>query len=404
MKAHTFCLIGLFFVCSSCTTIPVYKNTSRAHPVKTPILNDLKSPWAMAFISEHDVLITEKEGDLLRANLTSGERTVVTGLPDDRVTEFHTKMRGENSGLFDVVLHPDFANNRYVYLSYSARKNNGYTTKVIRAQLTKSTLTNVEPILIATPFTENEFHHYGGGLEFGSDGKLYVTIGERLFSEANQPELPIAQNLEDRRGKIYRLNDDGSIPTDNPVFDDDAVPGLYATGIRAAQALTLNSTTGELWFTEHGTHQGDELNRLRAGANYGWPVKTTGKYRDESYQPPGLSGTTFTAPEWFWLQTVAPTGLTFYTGTQFPEWQNDLLVAGLSRGSLWRVGFNRGTIESVEELFVHDRARTRNVVVSPKGELYILTDTLFTVTNEGKFTFTGVPSGSLIRIDNKALP
>ena len=369
------------------------------------MLDGLKCPWSIAFVSDDDAIIAEKEGGLLRVRLSTGERQAIAGFPEDLVTDIHAVRRGDNGGLFDVVLDPDFAQNRRIYVAYAAQKGTGRTTKVIRGTLDSaagaSRLTDVQTLLVAEPFTDDEFYHYGGGLVFGSDGKLYVTIGERLFDEKDQPPLPIAQDVKDRRGKIYRLNPDGSVPADNPDFGEGAAPGLFATGIRAAQGLTVHPDTQEIWFSEHGTRQGDELNRLKAGANYGWPIKTTGGYRTVDYKPPELPDAVFEAPVWYWLQTVAPTGLTFYRGDTFPTWKGDLLVGGLSRGSLWRFDFEGGEIVSVEELFVNDRVRTRKVAQSPDGTLYMLTDTIIDVST-GKLRFTGEASGQLIRIVNEA--
>ena len=145
-------------------------------------------------------------------------------------------------------------------------------------------------------------------------------------------------------------------------------------GIRAAQGLTTHPETKAIWFSEHGTIQGDEINILSAGANYGWPNVTSGKLRSPNYKPPKLPGVSFTSPVWFWPHTVAPTGLTFYTGEDFPDWRNNLLVPGLSRGSLWRFRIENDTVKSAEELFIDDRVRIRKVRQSPKGKLYILTD------------------------------
>ncbi len=371
-------------------------------PVKEVVLEDLKSPWSIAFISKDEALISEKEGGLLRVDLSARRRTSIRGIPDDLVTDINKAMPGDNGGLFDIVVDPSFADNRRIYLAYAAQKGDGRTTKVIRAILDGDRLTEVETLLVAEPFTEEQYHHYGGGLAFGPDGCLYVTVGERLFDELDQPPVPIAQDVRDRRGKIYRLLPDGAIPDDNPSFGPDAVPGLFAIGIRAAQGLAVHPTTGEIWFTEHGTRQGDEINRLIAGANYGWPVKTTGGYRSPDYEPPKMADVTFTPPAWFWLQTVAPTGLVFYQGAEFPSWRGDLLVSGLSRGSLWRVNFEDGAIASVEELFVDDRVRSRKVALSPDGTLYLLTDTLFEVQANGRLRFTGRPGGQLLRIVNAA--
>ncbi len=373
----------------------------QTRPVKEVVLDGLKRPWSMAFLSENEALVTEKDGDLLRVNLLTKERRALRGIPEDRTDSVTTKAadatslhypRGIragitttfNEGLLEVVLDPDFATNKHLYLSYVAQGEGGTTTKVIRARLEGDALTNIQPLLVALPFSDGSFH-YGGGMTFGSDGKLYITIGERLFSEALQPPIPIAQDLTDSRGVIYRINPDGSIPDDNPDLGPDAVPGAYAYGIRNAQGIAVNPASGRLWFTEHGTVQGDELNVLQAGANYGWPLETTGRYRAPTYEPPALDHGPLTPPVWFWQHTVAPTGLTFYTGDEFPEWKNDLLVPGLSAGSLWRFRIENDVPRSAEELFLDQRDRTRKVAQSPEGKLYLLTD---------------APDGKIVRIRN----
>lgn len=223
------------------------------------------------------------------------------------------------------------------------------------------------------PYSHGLFH-YGGGMIFGQDGKLYISTGERNLYEHLNPSLPLAQDLTDKRGKIIRINPDGSIPADNPDFGSEAIKGLYASGIRAAQGFSINSMDGKIWFSEHGTIQGDEINLLEAGANYGWPIKTSGCYRTKDYQPKSISGLIYTSPVHFWDQTVAPTGLTFYNGQEFAQWNGDLIVAGLSKGSLWHLIVSDDLIVGAEELFVTNRVRSRKGVVSPRGKLYILTD------------------------------
>ena len=352
---------------------------------KEVILEGLKRPWSMAFLSEEEVLISEKEGDLVRYNLATKAKARIQGYPPD--LEDSLGGFGDNTGKFDVLTDPDFKNNKYIYLSYAARNANGRTTKIIRAVLEGETLKQVKVLFVAEPYT-HERVHYGGGMLFGSDGKLYFTIGERLFTEKDEPAVPIAQNIEDRRGKIYRINPDGTIPNDNPVFGNMAIPGLYAMGIRAAQGLALNSNTNKIWFSEHGTHQGDELNILQPGANYGWPMRTTGKYRYTEFSPLPIAGNVYTDPVWSWLQTVAPTGLHFYSGNEFAAWSGNLFVGGLSKGSLWRMVVEGEMIKSAEELFTDSRLRVRKVTQSPMGKLYILSDEV---------------NGKLIRIRNGAL-
>ena len=386
--------------------LPACQNSTRTSDqgslVRETVLDELKSPWGVAFISASEVLITEKEGGLVLANVETGQRSEISGLPSDLFDDIRAEVPFDNSGLFDVALDPDFETDPWVYLSYSAANRDRLTTKVIRARLMDGALEDAQTLLVAEPYTRGEFFHFGGGLAFGADGALYITIGERIFNERDNPPLPIAQDVADRRGKIYRINRDGSIPVDNPDFGENSVPGLYAIGIRAAQGLTLNPATGELWFSEHGSRQGDEINRLLPGANYGWPIVTSGGYRNDDYVPPEPGDTVFEAPVWSWAQTVAPTGLSFYSGTVFPEWQGDLFVSGLSRGSFWRFDFKDGRIVAVEEMFVDERIRSRDVAVAPDGELYMLTDTLLRANPEGGLDYSEQPGGALLRIRRKA--
>ncbi|MEO0506349.1 MAG: PQQ-dependent sugar dehydrogenase [Bacteroidota bacterium] len=344
------------------------------HPEKKVVFEGLNHPWSIAFLSEDEALVSEKDGDLVKIDLVSRTKTILKGFPKDLTDSIRAYSIGDNSGIFEVLLDPDFKKNQWVYFSYTAKKHGeGRTTKVVRAQLENDSLVNHQTLLVAEPFAR-EYFHFGGGMLFGPDRKLYITIGERLYWERDNPPMPNAQNPKDKRGKIYRINSDGSIPKDNPDFGEGAIPGIYAMGIRAAQGLTIHPETKAIWFSEHGTIQGDEINMLSAGANYGWPNVTSGKLRSPNYKPPKLPGVSFTSPVWFWPHTVAPTGLTFYTGADFPDWKNNLLVPGLSRGSLWRFRIENDTVKSTEELFIDDRVRIRKVRQSPQGKLYILTD------------------------------
>ena len=373
-----------------------------ASPEKVVVLDSLKRPWGMAFMSEHEALVTEKDGHLLRVNLQTGAHTPITGIPADRTDSTITKPADAtsghypsgiqanlkttfNEGLLDVVLDPAFASNGRLYLSYVSAADSGTTTTIIRATLDQDSLTNIHPILVALPHSDGSFH-YGGALVYGPDNMLYASVGDRMFSEANQPSsLPLAQNVSDTRGMIYRFNPDGTIPGDNPDLGPNAVAGAFAYGIRNVQGMAVHPATGQIWFSEHGTIQGDELNVLQAGANYGWPYRTTGRFRAPDFNPTAPDDLVMTPPAWYWQHTVAPTGMVFYTGTEFPEWKDNLLVTGLSRGSLWRFRIEQGAIKSAEELFLDERDRTRNIVQSPGGTLYILTD---------------APDGKILRIQN----
>ncbi|MDT0606117.1 PQQ-dependent sugar dehydrogenase [Croceitalea rosinachiae] len=343
-------------------------------PEKEIIISGLNKPWSIAFLSEEKVLVTEKNGELLLVDLSKKTKEVVKGFPKDLTDSIGIVHFGDNSGMYEVITHPEFKKNQLIYLSYASKKIGvGRATKFVRAKLQADSLINLKEIFTADPFTEDNYH-YGGGMVFGSDKKLYLTTGERLFWERDEPPVPIAQDIKDKRGKIFRFNDDGSIPKDNPDFGEGAIPGLYAIGLRNSQGIALQSETNTLWFTEHGTIQGDEINILEAGANYGWPNSTTGKLRSKDYKPPKVDEATLSPPTWFWLHTVAPTGLCFYTGNEFPQWKNNLFVPGLSRGSLWRFHIEGKTIKSAEELFIDERVRSRKVRQSPDGKLYLLTD------------------------------
>ncbi|MFK7951582.1 MAG: PQQ-dependent sugar dehydrogenase [Ekhidna sp.] len=376
--------------CTSAEPIPKRAEEMVAQPQKEIILDGLNHPWSMAFLSETDVLITEKDGDLLHVDLHTGEQIAIEGLPKDVAravtidtskvakgvfpSQAHGLTRSFNAGWFQVLLDPDFKDNSYIYLSYAAEnKQKQSTTKVIRGVLKENKLSKVETLFEAAPYTHGLFH-YGGGMIFGSDKKLYITIGERNYEEYLNPPTPLAQDVSDKRGKVIRINSDGSIPSDNPDFGPNAIDGLYAMGIRASQGLTIHPQTQDIWFSEHGTMQGDELNIMKKGANYGWPYQTSGKYRSSNYNPTIPKGLEFTNPIHFWDKTIAPTGLAFYHGRAFPQWEGDLLVPGLSRGGLWRMSIENDKVVSAEELLLNDRVRLRKVAISPKGQLYLLTD------------------------------
>lgn len=336
------------------------------------IAEGLAHPWDMMFLSPAEALVTEKDGLLQHVRLDTGKITSVSGFPAD-LDNLRRNDPRDNSGLFAIAPDPEFAGNKLLYITYSAGDETGTALKLVRARWGDDAgLQDVTEIFRIDPLSTDRFH-YGGGLAFGSDGKLYLTAGERIFNETDQPALPVAQDVADMRGKIFRLNSDGTIPADNPDFGPHAVPGLYALGIRAAQGITLQPETGRLWFSEHGSIQGDEINVLSSGSNYGWPIVTSGTYRDTSYTPPQISSP-FTSPAHIWEETVAPTGLTFYTGAQFPDWQGNILVAGLSRGSLWRLTVEGERVTGAHRLFEDAPVRLRNVRQGPDGALYLLTD------------------------------
>ena len=373
-KMRTVLIIGLFLLvaCQNRKSREEYQRQNL--PEKHVVFEGLNRPWSIAFLSETEALVTEKNGTLVKIDLEQQTKKNIQGFPSDLTDSIGAIHIGDNSGIFEILLDPDFEETQRIYFSYAAKKAGvGKTTKFVRAKLVKDSISEIQPILIAEPFT-NINYHYGGGMTIGPDKKLYLTVGERLFWEHDEPEMPIAQDVTDPRGKIHRFNLDGSIPEDNPDFGASAIPSIYALGIRNTQGIAVQPETHAIWFTEHGTIQGDEINILNAGANYGWPNVTTGKLRSKDYKPPKIPNAEFTSPAWYWHHTVAPTGLCFYTGKEFPNWKNNLFVPGLSRGSLWRFHIESDTIKSAEELFLDSRVRSRKVAQSPAGKLYLLTD------------------------------
>ena len=300
---------------------------------------------------------------------------------DNKVNSFASER-----GLLGLAFHPDYANNGYFFVNYT---NNSGDTHISRFSVSadpNKADTDSEVVLLSIdqPFS----NHNGGCLRFGADGYLYIGTGD---GGSGGDPINAGQDRQTLLGKMLRIDVDNgspySIPEDNPNLGPDAIPGIYAYGIRAAQGITNRSGTKDIWFSEHGTNQGDEINLLRPGANYGWPNITSGTWRSENYEPEALPNPQYTAPQHFWLQTVAPTGLTFYTGVEFPSWNGNLIVPGLSRGSLWRMVLEGDVIMIAEELFLDSHVRSRKVVQSPEGQLYLLTDE---------------DNGKLIRITNQS--
>ncbi|MEM6379612.1 MAG: PQQ-dependent sugar dehydrogenase, partial [Bacteroidota bacterium] len=306
-------------------------------PIKQEIVaQGLKHPWSIAFLDDSTALVNEKDGVLKKVNLSNGMQINLKGIPPDLVTDIRSVDERDNAGLFEVLLDPDFVTNDWVYLSYAAQVEGNTTTKVVRAKLNQDSLSEMQTLLEVLPASSDRFH-YGGGMVFDKTNKLIVSVGERFYNEKDQPDWPVSQNPKDARGMIYRINRDGSIPDSNPDFGPDAVPGAYAIGIRATQGMAMNPKDQQIWFTDHGSVRGDEINILEAGANYGWPIETTGDYRNEDYTPPPKRDSTYKKPVWYCIETTAPTGLTFYSGEALPQYKNHLFIAGLSKGSLWAI-------------------------------------------------------------------
>ena len=357
------CLLTLIFVVAvtACrATDPANSGEEHAFRVVT-MTRGLEHPWGLAFLPDGRRLVTERPG---RLRLVAVDGTLdpqpVTGLPTIAI-------HGQG-GLLDVALHPGFAENGLIYLSYAARGEGGVGTEVARGRLVDHRLENVEVLFRQQPKSSGG-RHFGSRLVFDRQGYLYITLGDRGEQER-------AQKMDDLAGKIVRLHDDGRIPADNPFADrPGARPEIYSLGNRNVQGAALHPVTGELWAQEHGPQGGDEVNVIRAGRNYGWPVITygveyvVGTKIGEGTHKPGME-----QPLHVWVPSIAPSGMAFYQGDRFPRWRGDLFVGALKDQMLVRLRFDGEKRVKEERLLKGVLGRIRDVRAGPDGYLYLLTD------------------------------
>lgn len=329
------------------------------------VAGSLEHPWAVAFLGDGQYLVTERPGRLQLVD--HGEVSEISGVPD-------VSARNQG-GLLDVVVHPDYDENGWIYLTFSKPDGDSdqTATALIRAQLDKDemALSDVEEIFVQDRFS-GPGRHYGSRLAWTTDGKLLMSIGDR----GSDP--PRAQDLGDHAGTLLRLNDDGSVPADNPfVDDDDALDEIYTYGNRNIQGLVVDPDSGDIWATEHGPRGGDELNFIEAGKNYGWPTVTLGlNYRDQQEFPhaEARSMEGMEDPFYEFLPTHAPSGLALITTDRFQNWGGDLLAGGLRSRRIRRVVFDDDEVLHEEELLLHEVGRIRDVREGPQGNIYVLSD------------------------------
>ncbi|MCZ6510689.1 MAG: PQQ-dependent sugar dehydrogenase [Alphaproteobacteria bacterium] len=319
----------------------------------------LEHPWSMAFLPDGRVLVTERPGRLRLIVNGRLQAAPVSGVPK-------VVARGQG-GLLDVVLHPDYADNGWIYLSFAAPSPRGAHTAVVRARLDGNRLVDLKTIFRANNVAGGRVH-FGSRLAFGGDGKLYVTVGERGDSDR-------AQDLDSHNGTTVRLNDDGTVPGDNPFLNTaGALPETYSYGHRNSQGMARHPVSGEIWLSEHGPQGGDEINIVRAGVNYGWPVITYGRSYagfsiGEGSEKPGMA-----QPILHWTPSIAPSGMAFYTGDKFPAWRGNLFVGSLKFRHLVRLELDGERVVSQERLLEGAFGRVRDVRQGPDGLLYLLTD------------------------------
>ena len=272
-------------------------------------------------------------------------------------------------GLLDVALHPDFATNRWVYLSYAARGEGGYGTEVARGRLDGHALRDVT-VLFSMRLKTSAGQHFGSRLVFDRDGQLFVTTGDRSLP----PEMPVSQDLGNDIGKVLRIDPaTGAASAGNPFTDGKARPEIWSYGHRNMQGAALDAQ-GRLWTVEHGPQGGDELNQPQPGRNYGWPIISYGENYDGKPIGKGLTAAKgMEQPVYYWDPVIAPSGMTFYRGAMFPDWQGDLLIGGLRAGSLVRLKLQGDRVVG-EQRLVEGIGRVRDVEVAPDGALLVLID------------------------------
>ena len=348
---------------------------TRARLQVTTVASGLRSPWALAFLPDGRMLVTERSPGALRVVGADGKVSVpVAGLPqvDDR----------RQGGLLDVVLGPDYPQSRMIYWSYAEPREGGNGTAVARGRFVDGAAPRVEGVEVIfrmMPTLESTLH-FGSRLVFAPDGKLFVLLGERSIL----PGRVQAQDMNSHFGKVVRINPDGSVPPDNPfVGRAGARPEIWSYGHRNIQAAALDEQ-GRLWEVEMGPQGGDELNRPERGRDYGWPTITYGE--EYSGQPIGRAITQaegMEQPVYYWDPVISPSGMVFYSGTLFPEWRGNAFVGGLSSKALVRLVLQGDRVVGEERLLADRNERVREVAQGPDGALYILTDS---------------PQGSLLRI------
>ena len=373
MFRHVNKLVGIVLMATLSTgalSQDVYQSAHHDYRV-VPVAEDLVQPWSMAWLPNGDMLITEKPGRLRMVRDGQLLPEAIPGTPE-------VLYKGQG-GLFEVVPHPDFNENQWVYLTFAKPNANevddGSTTAIARGRLQDGRLTNVVELFAAQA---SGFGHYGGKLVFDGEGHMFLTLGDRQDFSFGDREALMAHSAQDRsnhKGVIVRLNDDGTVPDDNPFVGVDGVlPEIWSYGHRSPQGLAIHPITGDLWESEHGPQGGDEINLIEPGNNYGWPVVGRGVNYGAFGRPihVGISEEGMTSPTNFWVPSIATSGLMIYSGDKFPMWVGDIFSGALAGEQLARVHLDdeyRSVV--LEETLAYDMGRIRDVRQGPDGFIYL---------------------------------
>jgi glucose/arabinose dehydrogenase len=339
---------------------------SAAAPFTVDVVTDrLDYVWAIAFLPDGSMLVSEKPGRLRRVTADGSVSATLRGVPP--------VVYENQGGLLDVALHPDFAANRWVYFTYSRPRNGGSATALARGVLTKdmTALRRVEELWTSGPSFDGP-GHFGSRIAFDRRGFVYVTTGDRQ----QYPPDDVAQRRDNTLGKIVRLRDDGSIPADNPFVGENGVdPAIWSYGHRNPQGLAFDPESGRLFEVEHGPRGGDELNIVRKGRNYGWPVVSWGVNYDGSpvgtgkHRAPGMANSIR-----HWTPVIAPGGMAVYDGRAFGRWRGDILIGGLVATALVRLEMDGDRVVREQRFLAERGRRIRTVAIGPDGFVYVGTD------------------------------
>ena len=350
-------LAGLLALPAPAQTVQSEKHAFRV----VTLVRGLQHPWSIAFLPDGRMLVTERPGRLRIV----GRDFKLDPIPVEGLPAVTAAGQG---GLLDVVLHPQYAQNGWVYWSYNAEGLGGWGTALARGKLSGSRMTDVQVLFSMEPKTR-AVHHFGGRIVFDRKGYVYLTLGDR-------GDMPRAQRMDDHAGSVIRLHDDGRVPADNPfVGRAGAKPEKFTLGNRNMQGAALHPQTGELWTNEHGPQGGDEVNIMRPGRNYGWPVITYGaNYVTGTRIGEGTVKAGMEQPLHYWVPSIAPSGMAFYAGDAFPGWRGNLLVGALRDEMVVRLELDGEKVVREERLIKGAIGRIRDVRVGPDGLVYLLTD------------------------------